>query len=136
MLPFLREYLHGKLRDNVFPYMYIDNQRIMQSDSTRAFKPVTCKPQFSRISSFYRQFQHNQCFYFISISANSIKKLQKPICESFLISFLPNEHSLKKSGSIMCISPSIPNTMQTFKKTNGPNCKKTSGQTESVIYNL
>ena len=49
MLTYLSEYLHAKsTRYWYIPSRYIDDKRVLQSDSKRALWPITCEAEFPR----------------------------------------------------------------------------------------
>ena len=99
LLPYYRRYLHGKnlqyhlmywwyidqlINWSIDQSRYIDDQRILKSDWTRAFWPITYEPKFSQIWGFHKKIENYKIFPSRLLPAKSNNRiLENPIFASF-----------------------------------------------------
>ena len=85
LLPYYRPYLHGKnLRYHLNPSRYIDYQRILKSDWTWAFWPITYEPKSSQIWGLHKKIENYKIFPSRLLPAKRNNRiLENPIFASF-----------------------------------------------------
>ena len=95
----------------MIPSSNIDDQRILQSDWTKAFWPITCEPELFQIRGFHRNIESNK-FLQQKIMKKFSHNSKKPVWAHFR----KNTNFPKKERALSLLSPYDCLTLCTISK--------------------
>ena len=109
-------YMQKNQRQASTPSRDISNQRILQSDWQRAFRPKPREQEFSQIWGLHRKLANYNTLHFRSFLAETNESILHKSPKPIFPLFWENENFTDKSGSVTFEHLLTPNFMQNIRK--------------------